>query len=254
MSYEKKYEMTDETIDIGGTPLYRIRALRDFRDIRAGDLGGFIEGEHNLNHNGDSWIGGNARVCSGAYVTDNARVTGRAFVAGRTKICGNAEVRGNAMVVDSAEIYGNAKVSGSAFVRDYAQVFDNAEVSDHVILFDYAQVFDNARVGGSVRILGHVKVFEDAGISGAIKLWGNEKIRGNAEIVSVESFLSITGIGFMGNSVTFFRCEDGKIRVSHDNFCTELDEFVEIASKDSSYTASNKIYCIAAELARARIR
>ena len=44
----QKYEITD--IAHEKYPfLHRIRALRDIRpDIKAGDLGGFVEGEHNL--------------------------------------------------------------------------------------------------------------------------------------------------------------------------------------------------------------
>lgn len=39
----KKYELTDETILIGSQILHRIRALRDFADVKAGDIGGYIE-------------------------------------------------------------------------------------------------------------------------------------------------------------------------------------------------------------------
>ena len=41
----KKYELTDETIEISGHTLYRIRALRSFGVIETGQLGGFIEKE-----------------------------------------------------------------------------------------------------------------------------------------------------------------------------------------------------------------
>ena len=44
----KKYELTEETKVIGGKTLFRIRALRSFGGIKAGDLGGFIENERNL--------------------------------------------------------------------------------------------------------------------------------------------------------------------------------------------------------------
>ena len=35
----KKYELTEETVVIGDKTLFRIRALRSFGDIKAGDLG-----------------------------------------------------------------------------------------------------------------------------------------------------------------------------------------------------------------------
>lgn len=56
----KKYELTNKTIP--GTNLRRIRALRDFGDVKAGDLGGFVESEKNLSHGGCCWVFGNARV------------------------------------------------------------------------------------------------------------------------------------------------------------------------------------------------
>lgn len=68
---EKKYRLTDETMMLpDGTRLHRIMALRDFGDVQAGDLGGFVEKEANLSHKGG------ARVYGGAEVCDDARVYG----------------------------------------------------------------------------------------------------------------------------------------------------------------------------------
>ena len=41
----KKYELTDDTIEFNGQILYRIKALRDFANVKAGDIGGYISGE-----------------------------------------------------------------------------------------------------------------------------------------------------------------------------------------------------------------
>lgn len=70
----KKYELTEETKVIGGKTLFRIRALRSFGDIKAGDLGGFIENERNLSHEGNAWVGDNA------WVDGNARVSGDGLI------------------------------------------------------------------------------------------------------------------------------------------------------------------------------
>ena len=58
----KKYELTEETKVIGGKTLFRIRALRSFGGIKAGDLGGFIENERNLSHGGNAWVGVTLRL------------------------------------------------------------------------------------------------------------------------------------------------------------------------------------------------
>lgn len=82
---EKKYKLTDETINVCGKKLCRINALKDFVDVKKGDKGGFIEDEHNLSHDGNSWVYGNAMVF------DNARVFGNARVYGGAKIENNSD-------------------------------------------------------------------------------------------------------------------------------------------------------------------
>lgn len=58
----KKYELTDDTITVGGRILHRIKALKSFSDVEEGDLGGYVEKEDNLDHSGEAWVSGNARV------------------------------------------------------------------------------------------------------------------------------------------------------------------------------------------------
>ena len=89
MSSMKKYELTEETKVIGGKTLFRIRALRSFGDIKAGDLGGFIENERNLSHEGNAWVSGDARV------EDNARVDGDAWVDGNAQVSGDGLINSN---------------------------------------------------------------------------------------------------------------------------------------------------------------
>lgn len=98
----KKYELTSDVIEVGGRKLFRIKALRNFANVKAGDLGGYIEKEENLSHEGNCWVGGDAWVYE------------------------DAEVRGNAVVRDNAKVYGNAKVSG--IVYGYVRVYDTATV------------------------------------------------------------------------------------------------------------------------------
>lgn len=64
----KKFELTEETKKVGRVTLYRIKALRSFGNVKAGNLGGFVEKEENLSHEGNSWIYGNAKVCGDARI------------------------------------------------------------------------------------------------------------------------------------------------------------------------------------------
>ena len=45
MEENKKYKLTDETIEVEGKTLYRIESLKDFRYVLKGEKGGFIESE-----------------------------------------------------------------------------------------------------------------------------------------------------------------------------------------------------------------
>ena len=87
----KKYEFTGEVkrIKLIGTEvvLRRIRAVTAFGGVEAGDIGGWIEKEENLSHDGSAW------VHSSAWVYGDARV------------CGNGEVCGDAEVYSANHIF-----------------------------------------------------------------------------------------------------------------------------------------------------
>nr|DAY62881.1 MAG TPA: Putative transferase, nesg, ydcK, Structural Genomics.38A [Caudoviricetes sp.] len=81
----KKFELTSEFItNIFGTKLFRIKALIEFGNVKAGELGGFVEKEENLSQDGNAWV------------YDNARVYGDACVYGDARVCGDACVYGDA--------------------------------------------------------------------------------------------------------------------------------------------------------------
>jgi len=101
----KKYKLTDETKIASGTTLRRIEALRDFGIVKSGDLGGWVESENNLSHNGNCWIYNDALVSGDAKVFDDARVFGYARVYGNARVFGNARVYGHAWVCDNTRIH-----------------------------------------------------------------------------------------------------------------------------------------------------
>ena len=159
----KKFEITDiahETYPF----LHRIRALQDIgNQVRAGDLGGFVEHEGNLSRDvaDTAWIfddaiaAGNARVDSGAQLRDyalacdNAHVSNGAVMSGNSRAEDNAYLRG-AVLKDSARASGESmildatgegrlfpvlsgnsavygKVQGSIHVRDSVLIFSNED-------------------------------------------------------------------------------------------------------------------------------
>ncbi|HEO7337244.1 TPA: hypothetical protein VBE89_000743 [Streptococcus agalactiae] len=89
----KKYELLkDDTIEVAGKTLFRIKALISFKDIRKGEIGGYVEAERNLSQSDNAWVTGNAWVCDDACVTGNARVSGNACVTGNARVSDNAWV------------------------------------------------------------------------------------------------------------------------------------------------------------------
>ena len=77
----KKFELTGEFVtNISGKKLFRIRALVAFGNVEAGELGGYVEKEENLNDAGDAWVFDDARVSGNARVSGDARVSGNADI------------------------------------------------------------------------------------------------------------------------------------------------------------------------------
>ena len=106
-----KYKLTKNKKTIGDVTLYQIEALKDFSNIKKGDLGGWIEKESNLSQQGNCWVSCHARVYDNAIVSDNAWVFGNAQVSGCAWVSGNARVFGN------ARVSGNDWVSGNAIIN-----------------------------------------------------------------------------------------------------------------------------------------
>ena len=134
--FENKYTLTDETIYVDGRTLYRIKALKDFGDVKKGDKGGYVESYANLAQNGDCWVADNAQVYNNAVVYDtalvylDARVYDNAEVYGDANVYYNAKISGNAKVYGGAKVYGDAEVCGDARVYGDARVNGEAHVCD----------------------------------------------------------------------------------------------------------------------------
>lgn len=112
--------------------LYRIVALRDIpsHGVIAGTIGGYVEEESNLSHEGDSWIGGDAMVCGRSIVRDNAIVQGNAFVID-SEVYDNADVFYECIVADS-RVNEHANVGGRAYVLS-AVITSNSRIYDGLI-------------------------------------------------------------------------------------------------------------------------
>ena len=151
----KKYELTTETLQLAGLTLHKIKAVKNFGSVKAGELGGWIESEENLSQADNAWVYNNAKVF------DKARVYGDAAVSDDAKVCGYAVVSDNARVCDNAE------------VSDYVEVFENAIVLANTILFGHAKVYGKATINGDAKVYDAVDyiVFKNFWSSGRYFTW-----------------------------------------------------------------------------------
>jgi carbonic anhydrase/acetyltransferase-like protein (isoleucine patch superfamily) len=193
---DKKFELTNETIVFRGRTLYRIKALKDFGDVKKGDLGGFVEKESNLSQEGNCWICDDAKVFDNAMVYGNAEIYGNAKiynnaqVSGDAKVFSDAQVSGDAYIYDNVKVYGNAQIYGDTFIYGNARIYGNAEI------YGNAQVFGRARVCGDVEIFDSAKVGDDAEVFDSAKVFSNAFVYGNAQVYGdarVYGYASVCG-------------------------------------------------------------
>jgi hypothetical protein len=132
---EKKYELlTGDCLRAGDRMVYRIRALRDFGDVRRGDLGGYVEGDENLDHQGEAWVGDVAQVYGPhGCVRGNGRVSGEAWVLGIVE--DDAQICDLAVITEHAHVGGRTIVCADEIVRGEKSLEPRrAAVSSHAAM------------------------------------------------------------------------------------------------------------------------
>ena len=229
-----KYEiLKDEFIEFDGRKLYRIKALKDFRDVKEGEFGGYIESKRNLSHEGDAWVSGDARVYGYAWVYGNAQVSGDA------RVSGDAQVSGDAWVYGDARVYGDAWVSGNA------QVYDKARVSGDAWVSGNARVYINARVCGGARVYG------DAQVSGDARVYGDARISGNARVLNRHSVVWFSNVGTKNGTLTVYCGKNGLI-ATRGCFTGSVEEFLA-KSAEVHDEKTKREYELLIEVARSRL-
>ena len=169
---DKKYEiLKDKSITMNGSTIYRIKALRNFGDVKAGDMGGFIEKEENLSHDGPCWIYDDAMVYHNAKVRDNAIVRGYAHVYNESQVLHNAIVEGHSRVHGHGIVFGNARIKDNSSVFDHGIVNGFAIVQDNTVVRDCARVYGEAIIKDHATVAGYMMVSQGT-ISNSAILFG----------------------------------------------------------------------------------
>ena len=218
----KKFELiTNDWVMMDKTKLFRIRALREFGNVKAGDLGGYIEKESNLSQEGKCWaydksfIFGNATVKDNAVVCDNAQIRDNACISDNVIVGDKAFIADNACISDDVTIRGNARIyshvciSGHIFIGDCASISGYANIKGH----------GNGFIGGNTLISGNACIDGDVYM---ISAW----INGNAYIKNNADYVTFMGFDRKHLIITFYKDIEKGISVSWGGFwCGRIDDF-----------------------------
>ncbi|WP_281713783.1 hypothetical protein [Anaerotignum lactatifermentans] len=255
-----KYELTSHFIAFTDRKIFRIKAVRSFGNIEKGTIGGYVESEKNLSHEGNCWVSDDAAVFEDAIVRENAVVSGNSWIRGHAIISGNASVKENAFVnnfaivkdnanvTGKARILGNTRVIDNAYVTDRAKVYQNAIISGHAQIKDHARVLGDSLVTENSYVYGHVWIMENAVIYGDTWIGNYVTISENALVGSDLDFLDINGLGKDGTKICFFRRSDKKIGVDNFHFRGTLEDVQKKIKKEFKDERVQKEYQMLFEL------
>lgn len=210
---DKKYELllTDRKKLLGGSTVYRIRALRDFGNVKAGDLGGYIESEANLSHDGTCWVYDEATVCNNARIVEEAKVKHYASIGG------NAQLRHFAKAKDRTKVNGNVIMYTRSVAKGFAELHDNVEL------------FGDSVVRGRAKLRNCVKVYDNVAISGEITIELGI-FKGNARIKSARDYIVICNVPFDNHSLTIYVGES-EIELCYRYEHFTLNKFIEYCQR-----------------------
>lgn len=220
-----KYEFTGNTLNYDGITLRQIRALKDFSAadgiaVIAGQVGGYIEDEKNLSHDGACWIDETSYVYGYGVVKDDAQVRAE------SRVYDFAEVSGKA-VIEYSQVYTHACITENASACEskigyYAKVSGNARIVDSSIenatVCDNASVCDNSEIVGNVRMNGMAHIARGAKITckpgKTFCLPSNAHVTGPAEINEASRCITFEcTLDFSSSTICIYRAPDGEMYV-----------------------------------------
>ena len=221
----KKYELTDITMEFEGRTLYRIRALEDFYDVEKGDLGGWLQSEDNLSQEGYCWIYDNAKCVDNARMYDNSR------------IYNNAVMYDYSAMYDDSRMYDYSAMYDNSRMYDYGRMYDDSamygcsEIYEDSVMFDYSAMYGNSAMYGHSAMYNCSAMYDNSEMHDYSETCGNSKLKGREKlygklISEIDNFIEINDKE--GNTVTGVLKED---KVLFNVNCFEeitKEEFLDI--------------------------
>lgn len=143
---DNKYILTDEKKIIqkkklgavknenGFVTVYRIQAIKDFGDVKKGDLGGFVSDEYCISPYGNCWVYDDSIVVA-------------------SSIADNVEVRKNSMVVSSF-LTDNVIIEGSK-IFNKSVITDDTKIGGNITI-KHSVISGSSRISGEKVIEGEM--------------------------------------------------------------------------------------------------
>lgn len=171
--------------------LYRIQALKDFGEVKAGDLGGYIESEQNLPHDNSAWVFDKAMVFGSSKVLGDSHIHDYAIVKNSNIV--NTVVKGKSILINS---YVKESVSADYSYVENA-IIDNCSLSDRALVTgdrNKAQLIA-CRLSSDVSIDGPVHI-KNSVLENRVCIEGETKLENvywddNRKIVNQEAVCSV---------------------------------------------------------------
>ena len=126
----RKYILTNTRIVYSGREIFQIQSTD------TNELGGWVQGYHNLSQDGDCWVHDSAIVCDHAMV------------------CGDALVCDQVVMTNYSRLFGSACLFGSVTLRDRAWVYDYAMIGGNVVVRDRSIISGTAIIVGDFNLSG----------------------------------------------------------------------------------------------------
>ena len=144
----RKYELTDITMRYEGRTLYRIRALKDFADVKKGKLGGWVQTEDNLSQKGNCWIYNNAKCM------DNARMYDNSTMFDRSEMHDNTIMYDYSRMLDYTTMYGNSEMHDYSKMCDNSEMHEGSKMYNNSIISEHGEMWKNGVLDGDKNLYG----------------------------------------------------------------------------------------------------
>lgn len=244
-----------------GTVLYRIQAVRTFGNphvgtVFEGQLGGWVDREQSLSHEGSCWIGHEAVVALGSTVQENSAVINNAMVINGSHICEDSFVRNDAYISRSSlcersRVGNTSRIERSELFR--AKVFGIAEVLDsalHGAIVDEKAQVRNVFLNEAACVV-EAAILDGIGYSGRLHIPAWAQIGADAYVTSENDVMTISPIGSENGTLTIYRTKDPQIiRFNRGCFNGTLQEFTTAVNRRHRQNRYAREYRAAIEFAK----